>query len=104
MPRSTEPQRAKLVSLVDVTHLVRSPLVIDAEVKRHLADTQRLIGKLERHLVAFSQTLKDLEAEDKLGNFEIQTLMSAYNQAETLASAILKKRNETSQSIISKIP
>lgn len=27
---------------------------------------------------------KQLEAQDKLGNFEIQNLMSTYNQAETL--------------------
>jgi len=27
---------------------------------------------------------KELESQDRLGNFEIQNLMSRYNQAETL--------------------
>jgi hypothetical protein len=34
---------------------------------------------------------KGLEAQDRLGNFEIQNLMSRYNQAETLASSVQKK-------------
>jgi len=42
-------------------------------------------------------------AKDRMGNFEIQDLMSAYNQAETLASSVLKKRDDTSSSIIGKI-
>ncbi len=46
---------------------------------------------------------KKLESQDKLGNFEIQQLMSAYNQAETLASSVLKKRDDTASAIISKI-
>jgi hypothetical protein len=96
-------QRAKLVSLVDVTQLVRAPLVIDTEVKQHLADTRRLIAKLERHLATFARKVHDLESTDRLGSFEIQDLMSSFNQAETLASNILKKRDETSQAIISKI-
>lgn len=47
--------------------------------------------------------LKSLEGQDKLGNFEIQALMSAYNQAETLASSVRKKQDDTSSSVIGKI-
>ena len=37
------------------------------------------------------QELKDLEAQERLANFEIQRLMSQYNQAEHTASRIHKK-------------
>ena len=47
--------------------------------------------------------LKDLEAQDKLGNFEIQRLMSQYNQSEQLASSVLKKKDDTSSSVIGKV-
>ena len=43
---------------------------------------------------------KDLQSQDKLGNFEIQTLMSNYNEAETTASSILKKKDDDGNSII----
>ncbi|MCC7383655.1 MAG: hypothetical protein IT384_17575 [Deltaproteobacteria bacterium] len=51
----------------------------------------------------FQDAIKDLEAQDKLGNFEIQDLMSTYNQAETLASSVLKKRDDTSNAVIGKV-
>lgn len=46
---------------------------------------------------------KDLQSQDKLGNFEIQTLMSDYNQAQALASSVAKKLHDTNSSIIGKI-
>jgi hypothetical protein len=46
---------------------------------------------------------KDLQNEDKLGNFEIQRLMSSFNQAETLASSVLKKLSDTNSGVIGKI-
>ena len=42
-------------------------------------------------------------SRNRMGNFEIQRLMSAYNQAETLASSVLKKLNETTTGVIGKI-
>jgi hypothetical protein len=39
--------------------------------------------------------MKDLEAEDRLGNFEIQRLMSTFNQMETLSSNVQKKADDT---------
>lgn len=51
----------------------------------------------------FQDAIKDLEAEDKLGNFEIQDLMSTYNQAETLASSVLKKRDDTANAVVGKV-
>jgi hypothetical protein len=47
--------------------------------------------------------MKNLEAQDKLGNFEIQDLMSRYNQAETLASSVAKKVADTTNAVAGKI-
>jgi bacteriocin-like protein len=46
---------------------------------------------------------KGLEGRDRLGNFEIQNLMSRYNQAETLASSVQKKADDTASAVIGKI-
>ena len=46
---------------------------------------------------------KDLENQDKLGNFEIQDLMSQYNQSETLSSSVQKKADDTAKAVIQKV-
>ena len=46
---------------------------------------------------------KDLQSQDKLGNFEIQTLMSDYNEAQTLSSSVQKKKDDTEKSVIQKL-
>jgi hypothetical protein len=51
----------------------------------------------------FEDADKDLQAQDKLGNFEIQGLMSDYNEAQTLASSIMKKKDDTGNAVIQKI-
>jgi hypothetical protein len=40
---------------------------------------------------------------DKLGNTQIQTLMSNYNEAQTLASSVQKKLHDTASAVIGKI-
>jgi hypothetical protein len=51
--------------------------------------------KIESIRKAFDSKGKDLEAEDRLGNFEIQRLMSTFNQMETLSSNVQKKADDT---------
>jgi hypothetical protein len=46
---------------------------------------------------------KDLQSQDKLGNTQIQTLMSNYNEAQTLASSVMKKKDDTAKAVMSKI-
>jgi|SoiMethySBSTD1v2_1073268.scaffolds.fasta_scaffold2016656_1 hypothetical protein len=46
---------------------------------------------------------EDLAVVDRMGNFEIQRLMSAFNQAETLASNVQKKSDDTISGIQQKI-
>ena len=60
-------------------------------------------GTLETLRRRFDDATKDLESQDKLGNFEIQDLMSRYNQAETLASSVHKKQDGSANSVIGKI-
>ena len=43
----------------------------------------------------FDSVMKGLEGKDRMGNFEIQRLMSAFNQAETLSSNVQKKLDDT---------
>lgn len=47
----------------------------------------------------FESAIKDLESKDKMGNFEIQDLMSTYNRAQTAASNVTRKLDETKNSI-----
>lgn len=50
-----------------------------------------------------SAMLRSLDSQGKLGNFQLQDLMNAYNQAETLASSVRKKQDDTNSGIIGKI-
>lgn len=51
----------------------------------------------------FKESLEDVESGDKLDSFEIQDLMSRVNQAETLASSVKKKKDDTTNSILNRI-
>jgi len=52
---------------------------------------------------ALSNKDKDLQNQDKLGNFEIRSLMSEFNEAQTLALSVLKKKEDTGNAVIQKI-
>jgi hypothetical protein len=45
---------------------------------------------------------KDLESQDKLGNFAIQDLMSIYDRAGAIAFSVLKK-DDAASTVIGKI-
>lgn len=51
----------------------------------------------------YDDGLEDLAAQDDLGNFEIQDLMSSFNQAETLASSLRKKLDDASSAVVAKV-
>jgi predicted nuclease with TOPRIM domain len=61
------------------------------------------MNKIETLQKKFDDKMKDLEAKDKLGNFEIQDLMSQYNQSESTTSNVLKKLSDTKKYVINKI-
>ena len=50
-----------------------------------------------------AKLLEDLDVEDKLGNLELQDLMARFNQAETLASSVIKKTDDTANAVIGKV-
>ncbi len=60
-------------------------------------------SEIDRIKDSFNGAVKDLEGKDKLGNFEINDLMSNYNQAETLASSVRQKLDKTQSDVIAKI-
>jgi len=47
--------------------------------------------------------LRSFGSQGGLSTFQINDLMSTYNQAETLAASTQKKRDDTTSSIIGKI-
>lgn len=78
-----------------------------AAASTRFANENSEVGALRKSLQSLKAklegALKDLESEDKLGNFEIQDLMSRFNQSETLASSVQKKTDDTASGIISKV-
>jgi hypothetical protein len=44
-----------------------------------------------------------LQCQDKLGNTQIQTLMSNYNEAQTTLASIQKQLHDTNSAVIGKI-
>jgi uncharacterized protein involved in exopolysaccharide biosynthesis len=93
----------KPVARVDISKLLPKTTKSTDKIKSNLAATRRNVDQLRRMLDRLSASLKELEAQDELGNFEIQDLMGSFNQAETLASSIMKKRDDTANAIISKV-
>ena len=55
----------------------------------------------------FAQALnsysQSLSSQDKLGNTQIQTLMSNYNEAQTTLSSLQKSMHDSNSAIIGKI-
>jgi hypothetical protein len=85
---------------------VNKQRALNASARAHLAaglEAARAPGgagaqqeaQMRKVRAALDAAMKDLEAQDKLGNFEIQRLMSQYNQAATLASHVQKKLDDT---------
>src|SRR4051794_36195727 len=94
-------QNLKQRFTVDIAVVIGQRSVeVDDDLRNTLKDMRAKVNQLLTYAKGFENKLKDLEAQDKLGNFEIQDLMSTFNQAETLASSILKKRDETASAIV----
>ena len=60
-----------LLNGVDLTTVFRNASVpMNRGLRAHFADTRKALDRLERGRKAFDDALKDLEAQDKLGNCE----------------------------------
>jgi predicted nucleic acid-binding Zn-ribbon protein len=91
------------VARVDIGALLAKSTKTNPTIKRNLSSARRVVEQLRKSLDTLSRKLKELESRERLGNFEIQDLMNAYNQAERLASNVSKKRDDTANSVIGKI-
>jgi uncharacterized surface protein with fasciclin (FAS1) repeats len=69
----------------------------DAELKKVVADMKQKTQDLERLGQKFDDAMRALEKENRLGNSQIQELMSEYNSALYLHSRVLKKLDETAR-------
>ncbi len=78
-------------------------LTVDEGLAAELSDIRVQVELLRDHLAMFSGHLREAEGQDKLGNVEINALLSDYNQAETLSSSVQKKVSDVVACIISKI-
>ena len=70
------------------------------EYEKQAKKTEYAMARLKKQLEA---AVKEIESQDRMGNFQIQDLMSQYNQAETLSSSIRKKMEDAKNGVISKL-
>ncbi len=80
--------------------LAKSLDVVGSSLTRYAGGLNAFVEALKRR---FEESRKDLEGQDKMSNFEINTLMSDYNDAATLASSVKKKTDDANASVISKL-
>jgi hypothetical protein len=78
-------------------------VAVDENLARELSDVRVAIELHREQLERLSALVREFEGDDKLSNFAIQQLMSDYNAAETLASSVQKKLNDTIACIIGKL-
>ena len=71
-----------------------------ADKQRDLINKQKKVRARQKHMQDLqSQT----EAQDRLGNFEIQRLMSQHNQSEQTSSSVQKKDDDSANATINRI-
>jgi len=76
--------------------LAERGIIIVGGTPAHQPSTDSVKARLDN-------SMKGLEAQDRMGNFEIQRMMSAFNQAETLSSNVQKKMDDTVSGMTRKI-
>jgi hypothetical protein len=123
--KTTSPRswRRSLALAALTTLIVAAPLGLEAtaagngveslqavsQVKASQANDEALDGAdKQRDLVSRKRSAradapKDAEAEDRMGNFEIQDAMSRYNQSEQTRSSTQKKQDDSDRAVLQKI-
>ena len=103
MPNPKRITKVAAIARLDFTPLLPASIPSDATIKAQLGAARRQSAQLRKVLQSLEEKTRDLEAKDRLGNFEIQDLMSQFNQAETLASSVIRKRDDTANAVIAKL-
>ena len=96
-------KRFSSVACIDIGPLLPNTIATTEPIRRNLTRARHSVDQLRRILDKISVSLKELESSDELENFEVQDLLSQFNQAEALASNVLKKRDDTANSVIGKV-
>ena len=90
---------------VSMTNLLKpdNSVAVDDSIRTHLSESRELVHKLRDYADLVEATLTDLEGHERLDNFLIQRLMSAFNQMEQLSSEVFRKRDDTGTALASNI-
>lgn len=90
---------------VSMTNLLKpeDSVAVDDSIRTHLSESRELVHKLRDYADMVEATLADLEGHDRLDNFLIQRLMSAFNQMEQLSAEVFRKRDDTGTALASNI-
>lgn len=78
-------------------------VAVDQSIRTHLSESRELVHKLRDYADLVEATLADLEGHERLDNFLIQRLMSAFNHMEQLSSEVFRKRDDTGTALASNI-
>jgi len=89
--------------MIKVWNAIRRPITLDDDLKQHLTAVRASLRGLGHHLSRLEARLGELESQDKLENFELQGLMSEYNEGKTLASTVEKQLDCLNSAILTKI-
>jgi hypothetical protein len=91
-------------SQVDISRLV-TRVVVNQNIKQHLSQTLRLLDELATYKRRSGQMLLNvLNSSSAKQQLELQQLMSIFNEAQTMLSNILKKRDDVASAIAQNIP
>jgi hypothetical protein len=90
---------------VSMTTLLKpeDSVAVDDAIRLQLKESRQLVHKLRDYADLVEATLVELEGQDRLDNFLIQRLMSAFNHMEQLSSEVFRKRDETGTALASNI-
>lgn len=94
--------RASKVRYLTTFPRLAAPVKVDAAIRARIVETRRLMRTVMRYAAGFDALLAALEQKERIGDLEIQDLMSEYNRAETLASSVAKQRDCTADTVIQK--
>ena len=81
----------------------RTKGVLTARDRKRLVTSSAGLRRSAAATMRVAVRMRALAREDRLGNFEIQRLTSAFNQAETLAASTMRRADATVSQIAHKI-
>jgi hypothetical protein len=93
-----------LINGINLTPIFKGISVsLDAGLRAHFTEMRKTLSQLERVRKALEETMKKLEGQDEVGNFQIQQLMNVHNQNEMLSSSLSKKMADTMSCLVHRV-